>query len=305
MDRVMTSEANRGFTYRERIPAGTTGTLLAYLVARYPHGTETEWRERIRAGRVRLEGRHAAPETPLRAGVLLTWERPPWVEPPAPRTFALLHEDEHLLAVAKPAGLPTLPGGGYLEQTLLALVRRRWPEAAPAHRLGRWTSGVALFARGERSRAGLARALREGAVHKRYRALASGRPHRTRWTVDVPIGPVPHVLLGSVHGASPAGRPSRSEVHVLEGRADAFLADVVIVTGRPHQIRIHLAAAGHPLVGDPLYAPGGRPLEGTRALPGDPGYLLHAAEIRLDHPGGKGELRVTCAPPPVLRYEDA
>jgi 23S rRNA pseudouridine1911/1915/1917 synthase len=119
--------------------------------------------------------------------------------------------------------------------------------------------------------------------------------------VEVPIGPVPHPLLGSVHGASPAGRASRTEVVVLERRDGLFLCEARIATGRPHQIRIHLAAAGHPLAGDPLYGPGGVPPAGCRALPGDPGYSLHAMELRVIHPRTGRELAVTCPPPPRLR----
>ncbi len=175
------------------------------------------------------------------------------------------------------------------------------PHATPVHRLGRWTSGVVLFALTARARAHLSQALRSGTMWKRYRALATGDPASERFTIDVPIGPVPHAILGTIHAASPAGRPARSEVRVLERRDAAFLADVVIATGRPHQIRIHLAAAGHPLVGDPLYAAGGMPSRDATALPGDPGYLLHAAEIRVKHPVQSQELVVIAPPPALLR----
>jgi 23S rRNA pseudouridine1911/1915/1917 synthase len=89
---------------------------------------------------------------------------------------------------------------------------------------------------------------------------------------------------------------------VLERRADSFLCDVTIDTGRPHQIRIHLAAAGHPLVGDPLYEAGGLPAPDSRALPGDPGYLLHSAELRFRHPRTGREMVICCQPPEILRY---
>jgi 23S rRNA pseudouridine1911/1915/1917 synthase len=115
--------------------------------------------------------------------------------------------------------------------------------------------------------------------------------------VEAPIGPVPHALLGSVHAAHPEGRPSSSEFRIVERRATDTLADVVIATGRPHQIRIHAAAAGHPLAGDPLYVAGGRPADGCRALPGDPGYLLHAAEVRFTDL--EGALRAYLDPPPA------
>jgi 23S rRNA pseudouridine1911/1915/1917 synthase len=275
---------NGGYTYVLELPADAAGRSLAdYLAERYPHSTRAEWSARIADGSVHVDGRE------------VTWRRPPWAEPEAPTCFAVLHRDPDLLAVAKPAGLPTLPGAGYLERTLLSLVRALDPEADPLHRLGRFTSGVVLFARTSEARRHLSRAFASRQVVKRYRALATGVPERDVFTIDVPIGPVPHPILGTVHGASAAGRASHSEVTVLERRDSAFLCDVRITTGRPHQIRIHLAAAGHPLAGDPLYGPGGVPLPGCRALPGDPGYLLHAAEVRI------AGLVISCAPPRALR----
>jgi 23S rRNA pseudouridine1911/1915/1917 synthase len=141
-------------------------------------------------------------------------------------------------------------------------------------------------------------------VTKRYRTLAVGSPREDRFAIRAPIGPVPHPLLGTVHAAAPEGRAASSEVRVLERRAGTFLCDVRISTGRPHQVRIHLAAAGHPLVGDPLYRSGGLPDPDTRAVPGDPGYLLHSAELTLGHPSSGRLLRIECAPPMPLRRMD-
>ena len=138
-------------------------------------------------------------------------------------------------------------------------------------------------------------------VGKRYRALASGNPSLDEMTITTPIGPIPHALLGSIHAASPNGKPSLSQVIVLERRNDSFLCDVRIATGRPHQIRIHLAAAGHPLVGDPLYVAGGMPAQDTHTLPGDPGYDLHAAELSFRHPRTGCAVVIACEPPEVLR----
>lgn len=291
---------NRGYTYVARLGPEAAGHALAsYLAARWPHSTREAWEERIAAGAVLLDGASTGPLAPLRAGQTLTWRRPSWSEPEAPETFAILHRDADLLAVAKPAGLPTLPGAGFLERTLLSLVQAHDPQAVPVHRLGRFTSGLVLFARSHAARVALSQ--RWGEVEKRYRALAAGVPKSDAFVVEAPIGPVPHSLLGTVHAASSAGRASRTEVTVLERRDDAFLADVRIVTGRPHQIRIHLAAAGHPMVGDPLYGVGGVPLAHAPGLPGDAGYLLHACELRLTHPRTEHALVLSCAPPPVLR----
>jgi len=112
---------------------------------------------------------------------------------------------------------------------------------------------------------------------------------------------VPYPPLGTLHAASPEGRPSSSAVTVLERRTGSFLCDVTIATGRPHQIRIHLAAVGHPLLGDPLYEIGGQPRPGGTALPGDPGYSLHAAEIAFEHPETGRRVVVVAPLPEVLR----
>jgi len=293
---------NEGYEYRERLGLDADArTLLAYLSRRYPHSSQTEWAARIASNHVLIDGRPADAERVLRRGCELVWQRPPWIEPDAPKTFSVLYEDNDLLAVAKPAGLPTLPGGNFLKTTLLHLVRAYAADAAPLHRLGRWTSGLVLCARNQHASAALTRQWSAREVGKRYRALASGLPDRDEMTIDVPIGPVPHAILASIHAAMPNGRPSLSQVIVLERYADAFLCDVRIATGRPHQIRIHLAAVGHPLKGDPLYGAGGLPLRGTHALPGDPGYLLHSAELSFIHPGTGRRMVIECEPPELLR----
>ncbi|MEI7704012.1 MAG: RluA family pseudouridine synthase [Deltaproteobacteria bacterium] len=298
---------NRGYLHGEQVDGDAAGrTVLDHLCARWRREPKAEWRARIASGAVRLDGAVVAETQLLRAGQRLTWERPPWDEPEVPLATAILLRDPDLLAVAKPRGLPTLPGGGqFLDSTLLALVHRIDPEATPVHRLGRDTSGVVLFARTATARSGLNAALRERRVRKVYRALCTGHPDRDAFEVDAPIGEVPYPPTGTLHAATPDGRPSRSLVRVLErrdGPEPAALVEVEIETGRPHQIRIHLAFAGHPLVGDPLFGPGGRPIEGGLAVPGDPGYRLHAWRLELDHPRTGARLEVECAPPPVLRH---
>ena len=298
-------QPNEGCEYCERIDLDAEGrTVLDYLGLHYDHSTREEWRERIEAGLVLIDDRPVRADNLLKRGGELVWRRPPWIEPAAPLSFSVLYEDADLLAVQKPAGLPTLPGANFLKNTLLHLVRSCAPGAAPLHRLGRWTSGLVLFSRNEQSRAGMMRQWSANEVGKRYRALAGGHPELEIITITTPIGPVAHGLLGSVHAASPHGKPARSRAAVLERRADSFLCDVDIATGRPHQIRIHLAAAGHPLVGDPLYGPGGLPLKDTRALPGDPGYHLHAAELAFRHPADGRRMVILCEPPPILRCSE-
>jgi 23S rRNA pseudouridine1911/1915/1917 synthase len=292
---------NAGFEYREVVGAEAAGrTVLAWLTRRYRHSTEAAWRGRIAGGEVRLDGEVALAMDVLRPGQALAWKRPPWEEPAVPLGFAILHRDDHLLAVAKPRGLPSVPNGGFLEHTLLSRVRRLHPEAVPMHRLGRGTSGLVLFARTDTARRAVALEWRRGRVEKEYRALVSGLPALEGFTVDTPIGLVPHPRLGHVHAASPTGKPAVSHVRVLAVRGRDALVAVTIPTGRPHQIRIHLAAAGHPLVGDPLYVEGGVPGPDP-GLPGEGGYRLHAHRLALAHPATGRRLALECPPPPELR----
>jgi 23S rRNA pseudouridine1911/1915/1917 synthase len=293
---------NSGFEYKERVDGvGPSVTVLAYLSGRYLHSSESAWRDRLERRQVFLDGLPACETDVLRRGLELVWRRPPWDEPDVPLSYAVLHEDEDLLAVAKPSGLPTIPAGGFFKHTLLARVREAYPEATPVHRLGRGTSGVVLFALSAFARSALGALFRRGAVVKAYRALASGHPERDAFSIDVPIGPVPHPRLGTIHAASPTGKTALSRVRILERRSSCSLVEVKIETGRPHQIRIHLASAGHPLVGDPLYAAGGRFKDGGTALPGDVGYWLHAERLEFRHPVRRVGIEIHCFPPPQLR----
>jgi 23S rRNA pseudouridine1911/1915/1917 synthase len=265
------------------------------------HSSPDEWRERLHRGEVELDGVTVDAAAVLRAGQTLVWHRPPWDEPDVPLHFDLVHEDAALVAVCKPSGLPTLPAGGFVAHTLLTLVRGRYPDAIPMHRLGRHTSGLVLFARSPPVAASLARAWRAHDVRKHYAALGAGAPTWDRLEITAPIGPVPHPRLGSVYAARPDGKPSRSIAVVAERRPDSTLFGVEITTGRPHQIRIHLACAGHPLVGDPLYTVGGVPCDNSSALPGDGGYLLHAERLAFVHPRTNAPIELVAPPPVALR----
>jgi 23S rRNA pseudouridine1911/1915/1917 synthase len=293
---------NSGYTHREVLRPGRlgpqAGTVLLYLARWYSHSSSDEWQQRLDDGQVTLDGLAAAGPEQLRPGQELVWQRPPWREPDAPLSYTVVHEDADLLAVIKPSGLPTLPGGGFLDHTLLHQVRAHFPGASPLHRLGRGTSGLVLFARSGESASRLSSSWRDHEVQKTYLALAVGSPAQDHYEIETPIGPVPHPRLGTVHAAHPNGKASHSLATVVERRNGTALFSVQIQTGRPHQIRIHLASIGHPLVGDPLYGAGGQPLQSLPGLPGDGGYFLHAYRLAFVHPM-TGTWTVLLAPAPI------
>ena len=292
---------NRGWSYREQVGPESAGqTVLEYLTATRLHSTETEWAARLERGEVEVEGTLVRGGVVLHAGQTVTWNRPPWDEPPVPTNFEILHEDDAIIVVNKPSGLPTMPAGGFLDHTLLALIRKQYPHASPLHRLGRYTSGLVLFAKTRSAASALARGWRDRMVKKTYRAVGLGSTRAEMFVIDVPIGAVPHPLLGTVQAAVDGGKPSHSVAVVLEQRHDQTLFSVEITTGRPHQIRIHMAYAGHPLLGDPLYEAGGG-LKRHPGLPGDGGYLLHAEKLQFTHPETAQRMTITATPPPELQ----
>lgn len=295
---------NRGWSYREQVGSDASGeTVLQYLAATHAHSSEAEWRQRLLRGEIEVEGTRVDANDVLHAGQTLIWNRPPWDEPEVPTDFDIVHEDDAIVVINKPSGLPTMPAGGYLDHTLLTLVRALYPGASPLHRLGRYTSGLVLFARGQSAAALLARAWRDRTVKKTYRALGHGTTRAEMFVIDVPIGPVPHPLIGTVQAACEGGRPAHSVALVLEQRENATLFSIDITTGRPHQIRIHMAYAGHPLVGDSMYEAGGV-LKHRPGLPGDGGYLLHAEQLKFTHPTTGDAMTVTAPPPPELKTRE-
>ena len=197
-----------------------------------------------------------------------------------------IHEDEHLLVLEKPSGLLSVPGRGPDKQDCLSKrVQDRYPEALIVHRLDQDTSGLLLMARGIEAQRRLSKLFETRQVKKRYIAVVAGLPSQTQehvppdedgWrTIDGPI------LLDwercPLHIIHADGKASRSRWRTLETSASASLIELEPVTGRTHQLRVHLQSIGHPMLGDSLYAP-----PNTKAL--SPRLLLHAQELAFVHP---------------------
>ena len=298
---------NQGWTYQEKVNTQGAGqTLLDYYCQNYQHSSREEWQNRILAGQILINHEKANSETILKKGQQLTYQRSPWEEPDVPLDFVTLYEDADLMIIAKPSGLPVLPGGGFLQNTLLYQLQQRYPQETPVpiHRLGRGTSGLMLIARSSLAKSKLSQQMRDRQITKIYRALIGPSELPTEFTINQAIGKITNPILGYIYGAMPTGKFAQSDCRVLVQTPTKTLLEISILTGRPHQIRIHLAAIGYPLLGDPLYYVGGiakiTTLDSKISVPSDCGYWLHAHQLGFIHPSTREILSFICPPPPEL-----
>ncbi|MEM9136440.1 MAG: RluA family pseudouridine synthase [Cyanobacteria bacterium P01_F01_bin.42] len=297
---------NQGWDYKNTVRPSDAGQTVLEFYCRFKHSSTETWRSRIAAGLVSLNGQRTTPETRLGAHQKLVYHRPPWSEPRVPLELPILYQDDELWVINKPAGLPVLPGGQFLEHTVLGQLRQQFPDRqlAPVHRLGRGTSGLLIVACTSGGRAALSQQLRDRLMVKRYRALIEPGSVLNHFTITQPIGRCPYPQLGYLYCASPSGKPAESICTVLKRDRHATLVAVQITTGRPHQIRIHLAYYGYPLQGDPLYVVGGKPdplwIE-PAAVPSDCGYHLHAHQLEFLHPRSQMPLLVQAPVPKPLQ----
>jgi len=190
----------------------------------------------------------------------------------------LIYQDESLIVVNKPAGLLAVPGRGVDKQDCLASrVQAEFPDALVVHRLDMATSGLLLFARGARMQSRLSRLFREREVQKRYVAVVSGRLQQSTGEIDLPLaGDWPNRPKQKVDLA--IGKPSLTRYRMLshDAATDTARVELEPITGRTHQLRVHLAAIGHPILGDALY--GGQAGGMAERL------LLHASTLSFAHP---------------------
>ena len=163
----------------------------------------------------------------------------------------VLHEDEHVLVVVKPAGLLTIPDRVGNADSLQALLERRYGKVFIVHRLDRETSGVVCFARTEAAHRHLSMQFEQHKVGKHYLALVDGVMHQETGEIDKPIGP--HPIIAGKMAVSKQGKPSFTHYQVLELFKQFTLVEATLKTGRTHQIRVHFQSIGYPLAVDPLY----------------------------------------------------
>lgn len=286
------------------------GSRLDRLVsATWPTWSRTRWQAAIASGHVRVNGRpvrrtgHA-----LGAGDVV--EAAPPAEPPS--VAPLEHEpldvpipiryrDDVLVVVCKPAGVVVHPGAGHAHGTL---VQALWPDVSPAggdpgragvvHRLDRDTAGLMMLARTQAARAALSDALARRTVHRRYWALVDGQLDPPAGRIDVPIGRDPRHRMRMAVTAG--GRPAATRYETVARWPRHSWVALELESGRTHQVRVHLARMGHPVVGDPIYGRG-------PAL-GQTHQALFAYALSFEHPTRPGR-HLTLVEPWPVPWEDA
>ncbi|MFO0646308.1 MAG: RluA family pseudouridine synthase [Polyangiales bacterium] len=288
--------------------------LDRWLSIELPRLTRTRAQRIVESWAFDASGRQLRPSHRVRDGEVIVVFRPRWEEPEAPRDVPVLHSDAHFIAVDKPAGLPVHPTARFHQNTLTTVLTERFPNErlALAHRLDRETSGVLLAARTLRAERALKQSFAGRDVHKTYLAIVHGEVTRDRFVVDAPLclegGEVSVKMC--VREESLGGAPSLTRVEVIERLKGYSLVAAHPETGRQHQIRVHLAHVGHPIVGDKLYAHGddvflrcldAPPDDETAALLMLPRHALHAHAIEFPHPETGATTRVEAPLPEDLR----
>jgi 23S rRNA pseudouridine1911/1915/1917 synthase len=293
------------------VPRELAGLRLdRFVQTQIPRLSRTRANRIVRACAFHADGKKRRPGERVREGETVLIVRPRFEEPEVPTEFDVLYEDEAMVVVDKPAGLPVHPSASFHRHTLTYLLRERYPERTPhlAHRLDRETSGVLVCARTLEDERALKASFEERRVDKSYLAIVEGCPDAPEGRIDLPLGR-PDEGLHLLMEVREDGAPARTRYRVVARAPRHALLALFPETGRQHQLRVHTAAIGHPIVADKLYGPEGpQPFleycetrevdDDLLARLGHERQALHAHRLRIAHPrsGDAMDLEAPLAP---------
>jgi len=290
------------------VEAGTRERLDRWLAARVADVSRARLQDLIEAGHVRVDGVVRKRAHRLRGGEQVDVEIPPRAPDelaPEPIALAIVHEDDDVLVVDKPAGMVVHPGAGHARATLAAAALAHAPGIATVggarrpgivHRLDKDTSGLLVIAKSQRAYDSLTRQLAARTVTRRYVALVHGRMRTASGVVDAPIGRDPRHRQRMAVLPEGKGKRAITRWQVVERFPQCTRLDVRLETGRTHQIRVHLASLGHPVLGDRVYGGKARPPAGFDGL------ALHAAELSFVHPASQELQRFAASLPARIEW---
>ena len=288
------------------VPVEARGARLDSWLAREETAlSRARWQQLIKEGRVRVDGTACKPNTSLRGGECISYTLPPPdLTDLVPEDIPLdvLYEDSFIIALNKPAGMVVHPAPGHSRGTLVHALLHHCQdlegiggELRPGivHRLDKDTSGVILVAKTESTLNGLQDQFKQRKTEKTYEAIVAGIPHPSSGTINTPIGRHPthrKKMKADVKG----GRSAVTHYETLKTLQGAAHLRIRIETGRTHQIRVHLASIGHPVLGDSVY--GKKTTPSAKVQAGR--HMLHAASIQFVHPESGAEMTLHAPLPP-------
>jgi RluA family pseudouridine synthase len=296
------------------VPQGVRkgAALVDYLAGRFTYHSAEEWRGRIAAGSVAHNGRTAQAHDTVAAGDAIAYDAGEFDEPPADLSYRIRYEDEWLLGIDKPGNLLVHRAGRSFRNNLIYQLRSvhvpPYPAAHAVHRLDRDTSGVVLVAKDAATRTMLGRAFAEGRVAKVYGALVAGTAEAGR-EIDLPIGKKEGSAISYKYAVTDSGKPSKTVIISSQPVGTRHsLVMVRLLTGRTHQIRVHLAAIGAPVVGDKLYGLSEADYLAWRDNPAAMKqnlafhrHALHCCSLTFEHPHTKKECCVSVELPEDMK----
>lgn len=284
-----------------KVPASCDGlTVLETLAVVLPHHPAEAWEPIFSEGRLRDNDHRALkPDDRVRGGQRIVQLVPGTREPDVSNDLQILHADEAILVLNKPAPLPMHAGGRFNRNTLVWFLAAAWhpQKPRPAHRLDANTTGLVLVCRTRHFASLVQPQFSRGEVQKHYLVRTAGHPPENEFTCSAPISAESGVI-GTRCIDWQNGLPAATEFTVLQRLRDGTaLLQARPLTGRTHQIRVHLHHLGWPVFGDPLYLPEGRLGETSTLAPGDPPLCLHAWKLGFHHPAGKQWMNFAASPP--------
>ena len=283
-----------------KVPASFNGMRIStYLAARFTYLPEAAWCQLVTEGRISCNGVRCDLATTVSKDNSIECDMPDFKAPAVNLDYTIVYEDQWLLGVNKPAGLRVHSRGKFVNANLIYHLRHlrdpAYPEANLINRLDADTSGLVLLARDKTVHTQLMHQFAAGLVSKSYLAVVSGRPCPASGTIDLPIGPVKDALVPRFGVDKALGKPSVTHYQTVRELTDQLtLLELTPETGRTHQLRVHLAAIGHPIVADGLYTMNDNDYLDWRRHPPTQKTLLrqalHSHRLQFFHP----ILKTTC-----------